>query len=208
MENDIKHIKRYSDSERINHWVVAMAFILAGLSGLAFFHPSLYWFTNLFGGGPWTRILHPFIGVVMFAAFLPMMLRFWRHNKLTGNDHNWLGHWRDVLANREDRLPEVGRYNGGQKLLFWVMVICVITLLTTGIIFWRPWFARYFPIGLVRLATLLHALAATVLIIGTIVHVYAAIWVKGTIDAMMRGTVSAKWAQKHHLAWYREVTKQ
>ena len=44
-------------------------FILAALSGLAFFHPALFFLTDLFGGGPWTRILHPFIGVVMFAAF-------------------------------------------------------------------------------------------------------------------------------------------
>jgi formate dehydrogenase subunit gamma len=145
---------------------------------------------------------------VMFAAFLSMLFRFWGYNKIDDRDRQWLRQWRDVVANREDKLPEVGRYNAGQKLVFWLTVICLITLFVTGILFWRPWFAVYFPIGLVRLATLLHALAATVLIITIIVHVYAAIWVKGSFRAMMRGTVSVKWAAKHHRAWLREKIKQ
>ena len=54
-------------------------------------------------------------------------------------------------------------------------------------------------------ATLLHAIAATVMIIGVIVHVYAAIWVKGSLRAMTRGTVSDAWARKYHAAWHREI---
>jgi formate dehydrogenase subunit gamma len=205
--NPKTQVERYSDNERVNHWIVAIAFILAGLSGLAMFHPALFWLSNLFGGGPWTRILHPFIGVVMFAAFVSLIVRFWGHNKIEPRDLQWLKQWRDVVSNREDKLPEVGRYNAGQKLLFWLTVICMITLLVTGVLFWRPWFAVYFPVTLVRLATLLHSAAATVLIIGIIVHIYAAIWIKGSIRAMMRGTVSVKWAEKHHMAWLREKIK-
>jgi formate dehydrogenase subunit gamma len=48
---------------------VAILFFMAGLSGLALFHPALFWLSNLFGGGPWTRILHPFMGVLMFVLF-------------------------------------------------------------------------------------------------------------------------------------------
>jgi len=59
---------------------------------------------------------------------------------------------------------------------------------------------------LFRSATLLHALAASVIVLGAIVHIYAAIWVKGSLDGMMRGTVSEKWARKHHPAWLREIT--
>ncbi|HUL42664.1 MAG TPA: formate dehydrogenase subunit gamma [Burkholderiales bacterium] len=200
-------IQRYSESDRVNHWIVAISFILAGLSGLAFFHPSMFWLVNLFGGGPWARILHPFIGVVMFAFFLALAFRFWNHNRLNDNDRKWLSKWRDVLNNREENLPEVGRYNAGQKVLFWVMVGCVTVLAVTGFIFWRPYFADAFPIGLVRLCTLLHSLAAFILILGIIVHIYAAIWVKGTTRAMTRGTVSKAWAAKHHPGWYREMSK-
>jgi formate dehydrogenase subunit gamma len=202
-----RQIQRYSDNERVNHWIVAISFVLAALSGLAVFHPSMYWLSNFFGGGPWTRILHPFIGVVMFLFFCVTMVRFWGHNRLDANDKKWLRQWRDVIANREDKLPESGRYNAGQKAMFWLMVTCMIVLLVTGIMFWRSLFGDLFPVGLIRLASLLHAVAATVLIIGIIVHIYAAIWTKGSIDAMMRGTVSEAWAKKHHAAWYRQVIR-
>jgi formate dehydrogenase subunit gamma len=198
-------IERYQAGDRLNHWLVALTFILLALSGLALFHPAMFWLTNLFGGGQWTRILHPFIGLVMFLAFVALAIRFWHHNMLEPRDRQWLKQWRDVVGNREDRLPEVGRYNAGQKALFWVMVVCMVLLILTGIVMWRPYFAPAFPIPLIRAASLLHALAAFVLILGVIVHIYAAIWVKGSIGAMVRGTVTRKWARKHHAAWYREV---
>ncbi|HZP92040.1 MAG TPA: formate dehydrogenase subunit gamma [Burkholderiales bacterium] len=199
-------IERYKTADRINHWLVAIAFVLLALSGLALFHPSLFWLTNLFGGGPWTRILHPFIGLFMFVFFVALALRFWRHNLLTAADKQWLKQIDDVLNNREDKLPESGRYNAGQKVLFWVMAVCMVLLLLTGIVIWQPYFAPAFTVTLLRIAVLLHALSAFVLILGIIVHIYAAIWVKGTVGAMMRGTVTRTWARRHHAGWYREVS--
>jgi len=81
---------RYSGSDRANHWIVALLFVLAGLSGLALFHPSMYFLTGLFGGGSWARILHPFIGVAMFVLFVGIMFKFWHHNVLNANDVNGL----------------------------------------------------------------------------------------------------------------------
>lgn len=200
-------IERYNASERINHWSVAISFILATLGGLALFHPALFWLTDLFGGGPWTRILHPYIGVVMFVFFVPLAWRFWKHNHVTAADRQWMGQLGDVLNKREGKLPEVGRYNAGQKYLFKLMVICTLLLLLTGIVMWQPLFAPYFSITLVRWAVVIHALSAFLIILGIIVHVYAAIWVKGSVRAMTRGTVTRAWARKHHPAWYREVSK-
>ncbi|HXX10669.1 MAG TPA: formate dehydrogenase subunit gamma [Burkholderiales bacterium] len=204
--NKANMIERYEASDRINHWLVAITFVLLALSGLALFHPSMFFLTNLFGGGPWTRILHPFIGLVMFAAFAGLALRFWRQNYLDKNDEQWLKQWQDVINNREDKLPEVGRYNAGQKVLFWLMVGCLTVLLLSGIVIWRPYFAPAFNITVIRIAVVLHALAAFLLILGIIVHVYAAIWVKGSVRAMMRGTVTPAWAKKHHPGWYKQVT--
>jgi formate dehydrogenase subunit gamma len=199
-------IERYRAEDRMNHWFVAIVFILLALSGLALFHPSMFWLTNLFGGGQWTRILHPFIGVAMFVAFAWLAIKLWHHNRMEPRDRQWLRQWRDVMANREDMLPEVGRYNAAQKVLFWVMVACVLLLLISGVLIWQPYFAPAAPITLVRFAALVHAVAAFVLILGVIVHIYAAIWVKGTIRAMTRGTVTRAWARRHHSAWYREIT--
>lgn len=198
-------VERYSPAERFNHWVTALTFLLLSFSGLALFHPSMFWFTQFFGGPTWTRILHPYIGVLLFLSFPGLALKFWHHNLLTRNDIVWLRRIADVVRNREDRLPEVDRYNAGQKMLFWTMIATIPTLLLTGIAIWRPWFAPYFGIDLVRLALLLHAVCAFVMIAGIIVHIYAALWIKGTLGAMVRGTVSRAWARKHHPGWYRRV---
>lgn len=202
-----RSIQRYTERERMNHWVIAILFFMAGLSGLAFFHPSMFWLANLFGGGAWTRILHPFLGVLMFLSFFGLMIKVWHHNKITDADKKWITSVSAVVSGHEEGLQDVGRYNGGQKVLFFVMVACMFLLVITGVMFWQPWFAGSFPIGLRRIAALLHAFSAAVLILGTIVHIYAAIWVKGTVRAMTRGTVSEAWARKHHPAWYREMTR-
>jgi formate dehydrogenase subunit gamma len=199
-------IQRYTAKERSNHWVVAIAFVLAALSGLALFHPAFFFLTHLFGGGTWTRILHPFIGVLMFLFFMAMAARFWGFNRFTPADRQWMKRIGDVICNHDENLPELGKYNAGQKYLFWMMVVSIPLLLLTGIVIWQPWFAPYFSIGLMRAAVVIHALAAWVMILGIIVHIYAAIWVKGTVRAMTRGTVSAAWAKHHHRAWYREMT--
>jgi formate dehydrogenase subunit gamma len=200
-------IVRYTAGTRINHWIVAIAFVLLALSGLALFHPALFWLTNLFGGGPWTRILHPFIGCVMVAAFSLLCVQFWRDNRMQQRDWIWLRKIKDVVENREENLPEVGRYNAGQKLLFFTLVVCLIGLLLSGITIWRVYFAEFFPIGVIRVGDLLHAFFAFVLIVSIIVHIYAGIWVKGSIRAMTRGWVTPGWAWKHHRAWFREVNK-
>jgi formate dehydrogenase subunit gamma len=200
-------IIRYTAATRINHWIVAVSFVLLALSGLALFHPALFWLTNLFGGGPWTRILHPFTGVFMVAAFVLLGATMWRDNYLQQSDWLWLKRIKDEINNREENLPEVGRYNAGQKLVFFTIVVCLIGLLLSGIVMWRVYFSAFFSFGVIRLASLLHAFCAFVLICTIIVHIYAAIWVKGSIRAMTRGWVSPGWAWKHHRAWFREVTK-
>jgi formate dehydrogenase subunit gamma len=200
-----KMIQRYNASERANHWLVAISFILAALSGLALFHPAFFWLTNLFGSGTWARILHPFIGVLMFMFFVVMAARFWHLNRITDADRQWAKHMKEILSNKAKNLPEIGKYNLGQKYLFWTLLISIILLLLTGIVIWQPWFAPYFPIPLLRLAVLIHAISAFVAILALIVHIYAAYWTRGSIRAMTRGTVTAAWAKHHHPGWYKEV---
>ena len=198
-------IIRYTAAVRTNHWIVAIGFVLAALSGMALFHPALFWLSELFGGGPWTRILHPYVGLVMVVTFLFLATTLWTDNRMQPRDWTWLKRWRDVVNNREEDLPEVGRYNGGQKLLFLLMVLCLAGLLLSGISIWRAYFGLYLSVGVIRVASALHALCALVLICGIIVHIYAAVWVKGSVHAMTRGTVTRGWAFKHHRAWLRET---
>jgi len=118
-------IRRYSDGDRINHWLVAILFLCAGLSGLAFFHPAFFFLTALFGGGPWTRILHPFFGVFMFLGFVGLYVRFWRRNIWRPRDTEWVRNASTLLKGDEDDMPAVGKNNAGQKAVFWIMAICL-----------------------------------------------------------------------------------
>lgn len=199
-----KDLQRYNAQERANHWVVGICFILLGLSGLAFFHPAFYPLTQLFGGGVWARILHPFIGVLMTLSFLALFFRFKDLNRMTPTDKEWLNRVGEMVNGDDHNMPEQGKYNGGQKMMFWVMAICTALLFVSGILIWRAYFD--FPVGMVRLGAVVHAAVAAVMIGMIFVHVYAAIWVKGTIRAMWYGTVTRAWAKQHHRAWYRQMT--
>lgn len=206
MIRDPSDLKRYTASERANHWVTGICFILLALSGLALFHPALFPLTLLFGGGTWTRILHPFIGVVMMLFFVVMFFRFKSLNHMTPTDWEWVRRAKEMVDGDDHNMPEMGKYNGGQKLLFWFLGVTMLVLFVSGIVIWRAYFSASFPIGVVRVGVLLHAVFAALMIIAIIVHVYAAIWVRGTIRAMLYGTVTRAWAKQHHRAWYRQVT--
>ncbi|MDB5655335.1 MAG: formate dehydrogenase subunit gamma [Tardiphaga sp.] len=198
-------VERYTSGARINHWITAVSLILLALSGLSMFHPSLFFLTALFGGGQWTRAVHPWIGVVLFVSFSLLFVRFWRANLWRWVDFVWLKQLRDVLGGHEERLPEVGKYNAGQKGVFWGMTALILVLIATGLIIWEQYFGSYTSVEVRRAAVLIHAAAAVIIICVWIVHVYAAIWVRGTISAMTSGRVTGGWAWRHHRKWLREL---
>lgn len=204
MIRDPKDLTRYTPQERANHWVVGICFILLALSGLALFHPYFWPLSSLFGGGTWTRILHPYLGVIMGVSFLGLYLKFKDLNVMTPTDREWLDRVKEMVEGDDHNMPEQGKYNGGQKMLFWALAICVALLFVSGVLLWRSWFN--FPVGLVRFGAVVHAATAAFMIGLITVHVYAAIWVKGTIRAMWYGTVTRAWARQHHRAWYRQMT--
>jgi formate dehydrogenase subunit gamma len=204
MSHNPNDLQRYTAYERANHWLVAICFILLALSGLALFHPWFFPLSGLFGGGTWDRILHPYIGLLMTLSFLGLFFRFSKANAITTADKEWLANVGKLVNGDPHSMPEQGKYNGGQKLMFWVISVCMLLLLVSGLLIWRAWFNL--PVELVRFAVVIHAATAAVMIGFIFVHIYAAIWVKGTTGAMVHGTVSRAWAKQHHRAWYRQVT--
>src|SRR5205085_11417838 len=91
------------------------------------------------------------------------------------------------------------------KLVFWSMSILIIVLIVTGVIIWDQYFLAYTSIPTKRWALFIHTVAAVVIICVWIVHVYSAIWVRGTIRAMTRGQVTGGWAWRHHRKWLKEL---
>ena len=198
-------VDRYTVAARINHWITAVCLVLLALSGLALFHPSLFFLTGLFGGGQMARLLHPWIGVVMFVSFAGLFIRFWRLNLWDRSDSAWIGNPGDVL----DR--QGGEAARGRQVQRRAEALLLADVdhhrgpvpqrhRDLAAVLRRPLHHRPEAHGV-----LVHALAAIVAICLWIVHVYAAIWVRGTISAMTRGKVTGGWAWRHHRRWLREL---
>lgn len=200
-------IIRTSALMRINHWLTGGCFVLLVLSGLAMFHPLLFWLSNLFGGGQWTRAVHPWIGTVLLISYLGLIIQFWRDNLPSRGDVRWLAKINRVVVNDEEGVPEVTRFNAGQKLVFWGMAFLVPVLFFTGLIIWEVYFSSYTSIETQRIAVLVHSLCAIGAIILWMIHVYAAIWVNGSMRAMTHGYVTPGWAWRHHRLWLRRLVE-
>ena len=121
---------------------------------------------------------------MLLISFALLFIRFARYNLWNRDDTRWMGAIRRVLANDEDHVPDVGRYNAGQKLVFWGMTLLILVLFASGIVIWDTYFFTYTAIWQKRIAQLVHSVAAVGIIGIWIVHVYAALWVRGTVQAI------------------------
>ena len=78
----------------------------------------------------------------LFFAFAGLFLRFWRLNLWKREDGTWMAKLRDVIAGHDEKLPEVGKYNAGQKMVFWLMSILIVILISSGFAIWDQYFSR------------------------------------------------------------------
>ena len=196
-------IPRFDASERTMHWLVAIGFLYTALTGLALWSHKLYWLTSVLGGGAVVRALHPW-GGVLFALALALMFRRWSGQmRLDASDRTWLRRAHKYAVHEEAGLPEAGRFNAGQKALFWLQVSATTLLLVSGVVLWWP---EAMPRPVRLGAVLIHPLAAIAAIGGIIVHIYmGTAAVPGAFRGMVRGWVSPGWAKSHHPRWYRET---
>jgi formate dehydrogenase subunit gamma len=87
---------------------------------------------------------------------------------------------------------------------FWAIVGCGVVFLISGI---PMWFPNTLGRVIVTTSYVLHDIAALVMLVGFIVHLYEASAAQpGTFQSMTRGTVEKRWASTHHPAWYRRAT--
>ena len=200
----MRYVQRHTRWQRFIHGLTALLMVLMALSGLALFHPSMFFLSGLFGGGTWNRILHPWLGLCLVVSFVLLFVRFVPFNFWRREDTTWIGQIGDVLSKRDERLPELGQYNPGEKSVFWGMTLFILLLLLSGLGLWNVYFGGAFAIGTLRTAAVVHAVVAWLTILLLIVHIYAAIWVRGTMRGMTEGRVTAGWAWKHHRKWFRD----
>ena len=191
---------------RFLHWSVAIFFVLALLTGFAIYSPWLFhWIAPLFGGGPRTRALHPWFGLLFDFFFFFQFLNWVGPMAWEAADRRWLRRIRQYVTNeRMIEEEDVGFFNAGQKLYFYAIVVSGLLFLITGLLMW---FDEATPRWVVAASYVIHDLAALLMLGGFIIHIYeGTAHQPGTFHSMIDGTVSERWAWTHHPAWFRAVT--
>jgi formate dehydrogenase subunit gamma len=157
---------------------------------------------SIFGGGTTVRAWHPWGGLVFVVVFSVMFAAWKRYMRLDGDDRRWLRNAHRYAMHDESGLPEAGRFNAGQKSLFWMQTLSGTLLLLSGIVLWWP---DAMPRSLRELAVLIHPTAAIISIGGLIVHIYmGTAAVPEAFRGMIQGWVTPEWARSHHPKWYRD----
>jgi len=200
-----QEIVRHRLSSRAIHWSVASFFFLSLLSGMPIWTPIFGWMAALFGGLSVCRWLHPWAGVLFVASSLVMFLHWRRDMCLRPSDREWLRPKKIVqyMTHQGDD-PDVGKYNGGQKLFFFATALGALGLLLTGVVLWFP---LTFPRLLMAASILLHDVTFILFAVAIVFHIYlGTAALPGTFGSMTRGTVTKAWARLHHPRWYRDVT--
>jgi len=206
----VGRVVRYKFGERLMHGVTALSYVYLLLSGLAFWTPAFFWIAIVLGGGYLTRLLHPWIGLV-FALAVAWMFVTWRTDMRTVDpDREWRRAMRYYIRNEDSHVPGAGRFNYGQKTMFWVMVWAAFALLASGVVLWWPEAFAAAPLNAVRQAAILvHAIAALVTIGAFIIHLYLGLAVvPGGLTAILHGHVSEGWAREHHARWADELSSR
>jgi formate dehydrogenase subunit gamma len=154
-------------------------------------------------------MLHPWAGLVFAVCVLVMYAMWASHMNVDENDKNWFKSVSHYVQNEDEKMPPAGRYNAGQKSLFWGFVVCMVLLLLSGLVLWFPeyipWSLRY----LRYIAVLVHASSALLTIGLFLLHVYMGVFAeRGALDSMVHGDVSMNFVKRYHPGWYKEITGQ
>lgn len=200
------HVLRYNFVERLNHWVAAGSYLYLVATGLAFWSPWLFWIVSALGGGQTSRTLHPWAGLIFSVSVSYMFVLWAPQMKFRPVDGEWWKSLRFYITNQDEKMPPAGRYNAGQKALFWSFFIGGMVLLLTGLVLWfteyLPWSLRW----LRYIAVLVHPAAALFTIGNFMIHVYMGVFAeRGAFGSVIRGDVSMAFAKRYHPGWYEEI---
>jgi len=200
-------VLRYPFTERANHWIAAFSYIYLLLTGLAFWSPALFWLAAVMGGGQLSRTLHPWVGLFFVYAVMRMYGYWAPQMRSTAVDEQWWKSIGNYIQNEDDKMPPAGRYNAGQKALFWSFFYAAMVLLLTGIVLWFPEWIPWNLRWLRYISVFLHPVTALFTIANFLIHIYMSVFAeRGAFGSVIRGDVSLEFAKRYHPGWYEEIT--
>ncbi len=224
-------ITRFSELERIGHWLLAVSFIILALTGLNVLY-GRYALLPLIGADAFAAIsiagkwLHNYVA---FAFMIGLALTFvvWiRHNFTSWRDLVWLAKCGGLFVRGSH--PPAWKFNAGQKILFWIIMLGGLSLSLSGLALMFPFqtalFGKTFaivnllgfklptdltPVQEMQYATTWHGIIALALVVVVVGHIYiGTLGMQGAFSAMGSGQVDVNWAKEHHSLWAeREIAR-
>lgn len=226
-------IHRFNEFERGVHWLVASSFIVLALTGLNIAYgryvlrpiigPDAFGALTYYG-----KLAHNFLGFAFIIGLILMFLMWVKDNLPRKVDIEWLKVGGGMFT-KEHVVAPAWRFNAGQKILYWIIIIGGASLSVSGIalIFpfhvtpWSGTFAfldlfglhlptHLSPLAETQLSVLWHSAMAMAMIAVVIAHIYiGSLGIEGAFDAVGSGEVDLNWAKDHHNLWVEEeLSKQ
>lgn len=220
-------ITRFSALERASHWLMAVSFVVQGLTGLI----ALYgrdWLIPIIGKASFasmahfSKLIHAYVAFAFMVGLTLSFILWVRHNFPNRHDIVWLAKGGGMFSKHSH--PPARKFNAGQKILFWMIMIGGVSLSLSGISLLIPFefslFAKTFtalnvfglnlpteltPIQEMQYAVTWHSIVALALLCVIFAHIYiGTIGMEGAFDAMGSGEVDLNWAKEHHSLWVEE----
>ncbi len=200
-------ILRFNSIERFAHWTLASTFIILALTGLNLIIGKSV-ILPLFGEGAfgtlsaWGKIAHNYLAWPFMVSLVMIVLLWIIHNIPDKVDMEWIKQGGGLL--KKGVHPPARKFNAGQKVIFWTVVIGGAGLSYTGIMLLFP--AEAGTAADWQFYQIIHALIAAALSAIVIAHIYiGSVGMEGAFDAMGSGEVDENWAKEHHSLWVEEV---
>ena len=202
-------IERFTYFERAAHWVNATAFCILAISGIVMAFGKFFLLPvmggALFGWLTWVlKTAHNFVGPMFIVSLVVVFFTFLRDNWPTAADFAWLRKGGGLFSGEH---VSSGRFNAGEKLLFWGGVFGLgILVAASGLVLDKVLPGMDYVRSTMQIAHMVHAVATVLMMCMFIGHIYlGTIGQDGALDAMKTGYVDESWARQHHDLWYDDI---
>jgi len=146
------------------------------------------------------KYIHNFLSFPFTLGVILIFFMWLGGNLPDRTDFNWLAKGGGIVGKDE---PPAYRFNAGQKVIYWVVVLAGTAVAVTGYLLIFPFYGT--GVGGMQLAQMIHGTVAVLFVAVMIAHVYiGTIGMEGAFEAMGSGTVDLNWAKEHHSLWLEE----
>jgi formate dehydrogenase subunit gamma len=195
-------ITRFNAFERFVHWMTATCFIILAISGLNItFGRSLLLpliGPDAFSGwSQWAKYAHNYLSFP-FTIGVVLIFLMWIGGNIPGKvDVDWIKRGGGLFGHDH---PPAPRFNAGQKLIYWIVVIGGGLVAATGYELMFPFYVT--GIEGMQTAQIIHSVVSVLFVVAMLAHIYiGTIGMEGAFEAMGTGDVDVNWAREHHSLW-------